>query len=88
MLLIISPAKKLDFSPIEIKNKLSNPIFQKDASTLASVASKLSKSELGQLMSISEKLADLNFVACVSGIVVAPFLHNPCQWYQCVVLTH
>ena len=61
MLLIISPAKKLDFSPIEIKNKLSNPIFQKDASTLASVASKLSKSELGQLMSISEKLADLNF---------------------------
>ena len=37
MLLIISPAKKLDFSPIEIKNKLSNPIFQKDASTLASV---------------------------------------------------
>ena len=61
MLLIISPAKKLDFSPVEIKNKLSNPIFQKDASTLASVASKLSKSELGQLMSISEKLADLNF---------------------------
>ena len=61
MLLIISPAKKLDFSPVEIKNKLSNPIFQKDASTLAGVASKLSKSELGQLMSISEKLADLNF---------------------------
>ena len=61
MLLIISPTKKLDFSPLEIKNKLSNPIFQKDASTLASVASKLSKSELGQLMSISEKLADLNF---------------------------
>ena len=61
MLLIISPAKKLDFSSIEIKNKLSNPIFQKDASTLAGVASKLSKSELGQLMSISEKLADLNF---------------------------
>ncbi len=61
MLLIISPAKKLDFSQVEIKNKLSNPIFQKDASTLASVASKLSKSELGQLMSISEKLADLNF---------------------------
>ena len=52
MLLIISPAKKLDFSPVEIKNKLSNPIFQKDASNLASIASKLSKSELGQLMSI------------------------------------
>ena len=61
MLLIISPAKKLDFSPVEIKNKLSNPIFQNDASTLAVLASKLSKSELGQLMSISEKLADLNF---------------------------
>ena len=61
MLLIISPAKKLDFSPVEIRNKLSNPIFQKDASNLAEVASKLSKSELGQLMSISEKLADLNF---------------------------
>ena len=61
MLLIISPAKKLDFSQVEIKNNLSKPIFHKEASVLANVASNLSKSELGQLMSISEKLAELNF---------------------------
>ena len=61
MLLVISPAKKLDFSPVEIENDLSKPLFQKDATNLANVASKLSKSELKQLMSISDKLADLNF---------------------------
>ena len=61
MLLVISPAKKLDFSPVEIENNLSKPLFQKDATNLANVASKLSKSELKQLMSISDKLADLNF---------------------------
>ena len=57
MLLVISPAKKLDFSPVEIENNLSKPLFQKDATNLANVASKLSKSELKQLMSISDKLA-------------------------------
>ena len=61
MLLVISPAKKLDFSPVEIENNLSKPLFQKDATNLANVASKLSKLELKQLMSISDKLADLNF---------------------------
>ena len=61
MLLVISPAKKLDFSPVEIENNLSKPLFQKDATNLANVASKLSKSELKRLMSISDKLADLNF---------------------------
>ena len=61
MLLVISPAKKLDFSPVEIENNLSKPLFQKDATNLANVAAKLSKLELKQLMSISDNLADLNF---------------------------
>ena len=50
MLLVISPAKKLDFSPVEIENNLSKPLFQKDATNLANVASKLSKSEIKKLM--------------------------------------
>ena len=38
-----------------------SPFSKKDATNLANVASKLSKSELKQLMSISDKLADLIF---------------------------
>ena len=60
MITIISPAKTLDFetqSPCEI---MSTPHFQKDADYLASKLSKLKPSELGKLMNISAKLAELN----------------------------
>ncbi len=62
MLSIISPAKKLDFSTVKIQNNITEPAFNDEAFALASTASKLTKPELGKLMSLSDKLAELNYV--------------------------
>jgi cytoplasmic iron level regulating protein YaaA (DUF328/UPF0246 family) len=59
MLAVISPAKKMNFEPIDGIGK-STPKFQSDANTLASLARKLSVSELRSMMKISEDLAKLN----------------------------
>ncbi|MDG2355184.1 MAG: peroxide stress protein YaaA [Paracoccaceae bacterium] len=61
MLSIISPAKKLDFSAIQIENDLTAPLFNTEAFSLASIAAELSKTELGQLMSLSDNLTQLNY---------------------------
>ncbi len=61
MLSIISPAKKLDFSTIQIQNNLTAPLFNAEAFLLASLAAELSKTELGQLMSLSDNLTQLNY---------------------------
>jgi hypothetical protein len=60
MLTVISPAKRLDFTPVEISSA-TDPVFQKEALVLAKTARKLSTSDLQKLMSISEPLAKLNF---------------------------
>lgn len=59
MLAVISPAKKMDFEPVENLNS-STPDFIKDANTLAKHARKLSVSDLRAMMKISEPLAQLN----------------------------
>lgn len=59
MLTVISPAKKLDLTPVDM-SAATEPAFQKDAATLARAARKLSQSDLRKLMSISEPLAELN----------------------------
>lgn len=59
MMVVISPAKRLDWSPVDLSNA-SEPAFQKDAAALARVARKLSSTDLRRLMGISEDLADLN----------------------------
>ena len=59
MLAVISPAKKLDFDPIEgVAN--SQPMFQDHAVELAGKAKKLSVAKLRDMMKISEDLAKLN----------------------------
>lgn len=58
MLIVVSPAKRLDWS--ERDEVLTQPEFREDAVHLASVARDLSVVELQKLMSISEKLAVLN----------------------------
>jgi len=58
MLTVISPAKKLDMSATDIAPTL--PEFQADANILAASARKLKAAELGKLMNISDKLAQLN----------------------------
>ena len=59
MLTVISPAKKLDMSPVDMSGA-TEPAFQKDAVTLARAARKLKHTDLQKLMSISEPLAKLN----------------------------
>ncbi|WP_113912143.1 peroxide stress protein YaaA [Roseovarius dicentrarchi] len=58
MLVVISPAKKLDMSPTDVAATI--PGFAKDAKELAAIANKLSQAELQDLMSISADLAKLN----------------------------
>lgn len=60
MLAVLSPAKKLDFTPAPADVEESFPHFQKDANTLARTARRLSKDALKRLMSISDDLATLN----------------------------
>ncbi|MEC7853679.1 MAG: YaaA family protein, partial [Pseudomonadota bacterium] len=59
MLVVISPAKKLDMSA-DTRAPITVPAFAADAATLAGVASNLSHDDLRALMSISPALTELN----------------------------
>ena len=59
MLVVISPAKKLDMS-VDARAPTTAPDFATDAATLAGVARDLTHDELRALMSISPALAELN----------------------------
>ena len=61
MLIVLSPAKSLDFTPIAPDTPLSTPQLKDDIAELAKVTAKLKRSDLKRLMDISDKLADLNF---------------------------
>ena len=61
MLAIISPAKKLKFETRDPSLDSSQPVFPKDTDQLISVARKLTRADLRQMMKISDNLADLNF---------------------------
>ena len=60
MLILLSPAKNLNFDPAPGAPAPTKPALLKDASELAAVAKKLSKAQIKRLMSISDKLAELN----------------------------
>ncbi|OSP55379.1 peroxide stress protein YaaA [Pseudoruegeria sp. SK021] len=59
MLVVISPAKRLNWDAVEV-DIVSSPAFQDDATALAKVAARLSQAELQKLMGISAPLAALN----------------------------
>ena len=59
MILLISPAKTLDLSPIKLK-KHSQPIFLEASKYLANILKKASVKDLTKLMAVSEKIAALN----------------------------
>ncbi len=61
MLIVISPAKTLDMESNGIEFAPTQPVFAEEAHTLAKKLQKLSKKELSKLMSISEKLTELNY---------------------------
>ena len=60
MLVIISPAKKLNWDPVSLTD-VTSPIFQKEALELTEIAKNLSPKKLSDLMKISSNLAQLNF---------------------------
>ncbi|MEX1148188.1 MAG: peroxide stress protein YaaA [Sphingomonadales bacterium] len=61
MLVLISPAKKLDTTIKDSDLDHSQPELLDNAKRLVRVARKLSRADLGRLMHISDKLADLNY---------------------------
>lgn len=60
MLLVISPAKSLDFTVTNYPKNLSNPAFLNKTEILVNTLKKLKLAELQKLMDISPKLAELN----------------------------
>ena len=59
MLVVVSPAKKMNMDPVE-GFEATRPAFQAEADDLAKVAQGLSVDDLQKLMKISESLAKLN----------------------------
>ncbi len=60
MKILLSPAKTLDYqSQLPTKNS-TQPLFPKEAKKLNGVLKKMSKKKIGELMHISDALADLN----------------------------
>lgn len=59
MLILISPAKTLDYSQPDFK-EYTNTDFQSETHTLVRVMKKKSAKEIAELMDVSDNLADLN----------------------------
>ena len=62
MLILISPAKKLDFESPAKFDDFSKPQFQEQSQELVKIAKTLNKADLARLMKLSDKLAELNYV--------------------------
>ncbi|PWE33476.1 peroxide stress protein YaaA [Maritimibacter sp. 55A14] len=61
MLVVVSPAKKLDWSEAPYGGSMTDPVFAAEAAGLRDVARRLSPAQLQKLMRISPALAALNF---------------------------
>jgi len=60
MLIVISPAKTLDYDTPAVTKKYSQPQMLKDSQALIDVLQEYSPNQISKLMSISPKLAELN----------------------------
>ena len=60
MLILLSPAKTMDFEADSARSKSSKPLMADDARVLNLLLRELSAEELGKLMKLSPKLAALN----------------------------
>jgi cytoplasmic iron level regulating protein YaaA (DUF328/UPF0246 family) len=61
MLMVISPAKSLDFTPAAPSVPATTPTMGEDVAELAKATRRLRKTDLMRLMDISEALAKLNY---------------------------
>ena len=62
MKILISPAKSLDFENTIERSHSSKPLFADKAQQINNILKELSAPDLGNLMSISPKLSDLNWL--------------------------
>lgn len=60
MLIVLSPAKRLNYSEASVAIQPTRPRFDADIAELAKVTRKLTRADLRRLMDISKPLADLN----------------------------
>jgi cytoplasmic iron level regulating protein YaaA (DUF328/UPF0246 family) len=60
MLIVLSPAKNLDFEPADGRLTATEPGFEEETTTLVATLAKKTPSQIGGLMNLSEKLATLN----------------------------
>jgi len=60
MLMVISPAKTLDFDSPLATRRFTQPALLDDSQKLIEIARQLTPAQIGSLMSISDKLAELN----------------------------
>ncbi|MBT3559323.1 MAG: peroxide stress protein YaaA [Rhodospirillales bacterium] len=61
MLAVVSPAKKMNFDHLDRRLPSSEPEFLSDTKKLVTAARKLSRSDLQNLMKLSDSLAEVNF---------------------------
>ena len=61
MKIVVSPAKTLDYEAKLPTKRATQPKFIEEAETLNNKLERKTKKEVGKLMSISEKLSDLNY---------------------------
>jgi len=59
--ILLSPAKTLDYSSDLPTSRSTTPVFQEEAAQIARKLSRFTKEELSKLMSISDKLTELNY---------------------------
>ncbi len=78
MLMVISPAKTLDYVTPPVTEQTSQPRFVEHSAELVAVLREKSPQDIAQLMSLSDKLASLN-VARYGSWEYASNLHNSKQ---------
>jgi cytoplasmic iron level regulating protein YaaA (DUF328/UPF0246 family) len=61
MFAVLSPAKNLDLSPVEMKLPTTEPALMKDAESLMKTTRGLSQTKIRELMKLSKELAKLNY---------------------------
>jgi len=61
MLMVVSPAKALNFAPPEKSAPLTTPQLKDDIAALAKTTARLKRGDLKKLMGISDALAELNY---------------------------
>ena len=61
MLILLSPAKNMNFDAAPGAPRATKPVFAKDTSELSETTRRLSRAKIKSLMKISDKLAELNY---------------------------